>query len=218
MKLDFRFLGLRLDVDQRKAFLIIGNLIFVAILTKTLVHHYVQPAKYHFNENEKNILTQLQARPFNYNTENFNRPNYQYKDKFYQKNSFENKKEGSDKKWFTFDPNTINENELLNLPLPTYIANNIIKYRSTGAKFKDINHFSKVYGIAPFMDDLKNYVQITPNIAKESENPNNELVDKKLESKFAENTKNVDTFQVVKTVFTEPFKPKKENNIKVEIN
>ncbi len=218
MKIDFRFLGLRLDVDQRKAFLIIGSLIFVAIFTKSLVHHFVKPAKYHFQEKHKHLLAQLQAKPFNYNNEYTNRPNNQYQNKIYQKNNFENKKEQSDKKWFTFDPNTIGDAELLSLPLPTYVANNIIKYRSTGAKFKDLDHFSKVYGIAPFIDDLKNYVQITPLIAKQSENTNSEFEDKKLHSKLAENTKKADTIQIEKTINFEPFNPKKESNIKVDIN
>lgn len=69
-------------------------------------------------------------------------------------------KKTSTTKKFLFDPNLISKDSLSLLGLPDRIVNNIMKYREKGGKFKNLEHFGKTYGIAPFMDQLAPYVDI----------------------------------------------------------
>lgn len=48
---------------------------------------------------------------------------------------------------FKFDPNTVSAGELQNLGFKKYIAARIIKYRSSGGKFRYKEDLSKIYGI-----------------------------------------------------------------------
>jgi len=68
---------------------------------------------------------------------------------------------GSSTKKFRFDPNIISKDSLLLLGLPDKIVNNIMKYREKGGRFKNLEHFGKTYGIAPFIDELAPYADIT---------------------------------------------------------
>ncbi len=60
-----------------------------------------------------------------------------------------------------FDPNSVDYSTFVSLGLKPYIAQNIIKYRNKGGKFKNSNDFRKIYGLSN--DDfkrLKPYIEI----------------------------------------------------------
>mgnify|MGYP001287930312 CR=1 FL=1 len=204
MKLDFRFLGIRLDTEQRKAFLIIGLLIFFALISKTLFYNMIEPKVYTFSEEEKEILASLNA---------YTPLEAQYDKKIYQKN-FYNRKNSNDKrfnkKWFEFNPNTIEESQLRKLPLPDYVINNILKYKSTGATFRNAEQFSKIYGIAPYFDELRPYLVIESNTTKK--------VDKVNELDEQDKIILKDTSAIAESAQTEILRPQKYENIIVEIN
>ena len=62
-----------------------------------------------------------------------------------------------------FDPNSADYSTFISLGLKPYIAQNIIKYRNKGGKFRKIDDLAKIYGLSN--DDfkrLKPYIQIKP--------------------------------------------------------
>jgi len=64
---------------------------------------------------------------------------------------------------FKFDPNKADAKTFTSLGLKPYIAANILKFRATGAKFRTVESFSKVYGIKPDkFKELEPYIVIDP--------------------------------------------------------
>jgi DNA uptake protein ComE-like DNA-binding protein len=60
-----------------------------------------------------------------------------------------------------FDPNTLDSSGFVKLGLKSFIASNILKYRSRGGRFKTSDDFAKVYGISPEkMKELTPYIKI----------------------------------------------------------
>lgn len=65
---------------------------------------------------------------------------------------------------FDFDPNTLDSVGFVKLGLKSYIASNILKFRSKGGKFKNSEDFSKVYGLKPEKyNELSDYIHINLN-------------------------------------------------------
>ena len=214
MKADLRFLGLKLALRQRKAFIIIGFLLLTAFCIKTIVHHLVKPEIYVFSKEEKD---KLQSLSIAYSGQNdFFRDRKTYRNK-YKENVLKNERQ-ENKKWFVFDPNTATEDELEKLPLPKYIVNNIIKYRATGARFKSAEQFSRIYGIAPYIDELEPYLKIETSINISQKAPDSGP--KTLASSDSTNLNSPvlkDTLTTTKSS-TASVKPKKEKDIVVDIN
>ena len=46
-----------------------------------------------------------------------------------------------------FDPNSIEFNSLIEMGLPVFVSNNIIKYRKSGGRFSNKSDLSKIYGM-----------------------------------------------------------------------
>jgi len=64
---------------------------------------------------------------------------------------------------FKFDPNDVSEEELRKLGFVDWKIKTFLKYRSTGAKFKNLDDFAKVYSIDSLdLDRLKDYIHF-PN-------------------------------------------------------
>lgn len=62
---------------------------------------------------------------------------------------------------FKFDPNTIDSASFVRLGLKTFVASNILKYRTKGGWFKTPADFGKVYGILPDkFKELEPYISI----------------------------------------------------------
>ncbi|MBP7368435.1 MAG: helix-hairpin-helix domain-containing protein, partial [Paludibacteraceae bacterium] len=62
---------------------------------------------------------------------------------------------------FNFDPNTADSATFVQLGLKSYVASNILKYRSKGGSFKNAEDFSKIYGIpSEKFNELLPYIQI----------------------------------------------------------
>jgi len=65
-----------------------------------------------------------------------------------------------------FNPNNATKNELISIGFEPYLANNLIKYRSSGAVFYEKNDLLKLYGMDTlFFDKIEPYIVIdTTNI------------------------------------------------------
>lgn len=64
-------------------------------------------------------------------------------------------------KRFTFNPNRANKDELLSLGFPSFIANNIIKYREKGGSFKVKNDLLKIYNMpVDLFNELYSYIDL----------------------------------------------------------
>ncbi|WP_321515442.1 helix-hairpin-helix domain-containing protein [Marinifilum fragile] len=64
---------------------------------------------------------------------------------------------------FNFDPNTIDKAEWEKLGVNDRMSNRIIKYLSTGARFKNTDDLGKIYGFdSLLLERLKPYVRIKP--------------------------------------------------------
>lgn len=60
-----------------------------------------------------------------------------------------------------FNPNTATKNELINIGFKPYLANNLIKFRSSGAVFYDKTDLLKIYGMDTlFFDKIEPYIFI----------------------------------------------------------
>lgn len=63
---------------------------------------------------------------------------------------------------FEFDPNTVTKDELIQLGLKSWQADNLIKYREKGGTFKTGDDLSKIYGLdKKLVDELIPYVVIS---------------------------------------------------------
>lgn len=62
-----------------------------------------------------------------------------------------------------FDPNTANENILLQNGIPSHVAKTIIKYRSSGARFETKEDLKKIYTLKEdIYQKIEPYIQIIP--------------------------------------------------------
>lgn len=62
---------------------------------------------------------------------------------------------------FTFNPNDATYDDFVRLGLSERIANNIVKYRKSGGKFKTPDDFSRIYGITDSMyEKLRPFIKI----------------------------------------------------------
>ncbi|BAX80906.1 helix-hairpin-helix domain-containing protein [Labilibaculum antarcticum] len=60
-----------------------------------------------------------------------------------------------------FDPNKVDENELLRIGFTSYQANNLIKFRNKGGRFKKKKDILQIYGVNQTdFDRLSNYIMI----------------------------------------------------------
>ncbi len=70
---------------------------------------------------------------------------------------------------FTFDPNTLPLEGFVELGISPRIAQNIIKYRSKGGKFRKPEDFKKIYGLKKKqLNELLPYIQIAENASNNS--------------------------------------------------
>ena len=67
---------------------------------------------------------------------------------------------------FEFDPNSADSIELSRLGLPSYVVNNVLKYRAKGGRFKTPASFSKIYGLTPeLFAELAPYIRIPEQLS-----------------------------------------------------
>ena len=93
-------------------------------------------------------------------------PNYKERPKSYTKTNYT---------LFAFDPNTADSVDFINLGISTKIASNILKYRNAGGKFRNVDQFSKIYGITTEkFNELKPYISILAE--RKDTTTNNEVV------------------------------------------
>ena len=101
----------------------------------------------------------------------------------YDKNNYKSSLQNKYSPFF-FDPNTVNPDELKMFGLPEWVICNFTKYRNSGAKFKNPNDFSKIYGLKPeIFKKIEPYIKIKTdsNISKHSDYIKKiEIIEKKL--------------------------------------
>jgi len=62
---------------------------------------------------------------------------------------------------FLFDPNIVEESELMQMGMPAFLARRIVKYRSKGGKFKVKGDLRRIYGMPETLFvQLKDYIQL----------------------------------------------------------
>ncbi len=67
----------------------------------------------------------------------------------------------------TFDPNTADSIDFLNLGLPSFMAHNILKYRAKGGRFATPETFSRIYGMTDEQfETLKPYIRIADTFTR----------------------------------------------------
>ena len=77
-----------------------------------------------------------------------------------------------------FDPNTADSTVLLDLGLPSFVANNILKYRAKGGKFNSPESFARVYGMTDeHFNRLKPYIRISRPLVKKPDTLSKVTVD-----------------------------------------
>ena len=68
---------------------------------------------------------------------------------------------------FDFDPNTADENTLMNLGLSQKTAKSILNFRDKGGKFRTKNDFSRIYTIDSIsFQQLKNHIQLPDSLER----------------------------------------------------
>ena len=69
-----------------------------------------------------------------------------------------------------FEPNLADSIELLRLGLPSYVVNNVIKYRQKGGRFSTPESFARIYGLTEEKyKELKPYIYISKDFIKKPE-------------------------------------------------
>jgi DNA uptake protein ComE-like DNA-binding protein len=155
---------IRLGKDQRIGFLIIGSLLLAVSLVKYGIRQIITPTIY---ENTKFDFDRLNAESFEQQSSiDYNEKEFQWKnnnDKY--ERTYESKEI-----LFNFDPNTTSVDSLRLLPIPSFIADNIVKYRSKGGKFKKPDDLKRIYGIDNHFNKLLPFISIGSKITKDTIN------------------------------------------------
>ena len=69
-----------------------------------------------------------------------------------------------------FEPNLADSIELLRLGLPSYVVNNVLKYRQKGGRFSTPESFARIYGLTEEkFKELKPYIYISKDFIKKPE-------------------------------------------------
>jgi len=78
---------------------------------------------------------------------------------------------------FDFDPNTATKDELERLGFKPWQAENILKYRSKGGKFKQPSDIAKIHGVdATFADKLMPYIKIESQSQPQSQSASYDIL------------------------------------------
>lgn len=94
----------------------------------------------------------------------------------------------SEPSYFLFDPNKSNQDELVSLGFPGWLAERLINFRNAGGKFAVKSDLRKVYGLQDWLyNRLENYIQLPDEInhkdflgvveSEKSENAKNEIIE-----------------------------------------
>lgn len=82
-----------------------------------------------------------------------------------------------------FDPNSVAVDELIEMGMPSYIANNIEKYRSKGGTFKKKQDLAKIYGITEAMfQTLEPFIHIEEAVTENTKS--DKVLEKELMSVY----------------------------------
>jgi DNA uptake protein ComE-like DNA-binding protein len=118
------------------------------------------------------------------------RPHADITDMIKEFEAWENEQKLKDEslKFFYFDPNTVSQEQFDSLPIPKYIKNNIIKYRSAGGSFQRPADLKKIYGMNDSIYVLMEPWLRFPNQASQVVEKKVKLLPPQVNKKFDPNT------------------------------
>lgn len=137
-----------------------GVAIMLCLILTLIVLQYFIP---YFIKNQQEDFTEIAAKAAQYRQQLAQNPpaNSKYQ---YQNLVDLEKPEDEAHSLFTFDPNTLPLEGFIELGISPRIAQNIIKYRSKGGKFRKPEDFKKIYGLKEKqLSELLPYIQISEN-------------------------------------------------------
>ena len=151
----------------------IGIIVLISLIVLTLIANYVLPDFFpvskegnnDFRLEVENFKKSLMSRDSLRQAEwqKLSEERQREYDEKYQTNSFKNNEYKKKEVYtlFPFDPNNTDSAGFVKLGLKSYVASNILKYRTKGGLFRTKADFAKVYGIQPdkFME-LEPYISI----------------------------------------------------------
>ena len=116
------------------------------------------------------------------------------------------KKESTENHFFVFDPNTISEEDAIELGFPKKTASTLIKFREKGGKFFEKEDVKKLYGIKPsFYEAIKDYIIIE----KKEEVQKPIIQNQKNKTDISLDLNTADSLQLVKLPKIGPYTAKK---------
>ena len=158
---------LKFSRSDRNALLILSALILFVLIVKVIVSYWEPEPTSDFAEFEK-MLSELEAESTNSVNPALN--------------------------LFKFNPNTISENKLDSLSIPSFVKRNLISYRNAGAKFYIVDDLQKVYGMSDSIFNLiKPFVEIKKEIVLKPDSPG--VIKKKITGYFDPNKVELDELQ-----------------------
>jgi DNA uptake protein ComE-like DNA-binding protein len=158
---------LKFSRSDRNALLILSSLILFALIAKVIVSYWDPEPTSDFTEFEK-MLSELETGSTNSVSPTLN--------------------------LFNFNPNTISENKLDSLSIPSFVKRNLISYRNAGAKFYTVDDLRKVYGMNDSIFNLiKPFVEIKKVVISKPDAP--EIIKKKITGYFDPNKADLDELQ-----------------------
>jgi len=132
---------------ERNAILVLAWIAIIISLAPSIINHLF-PKKYILNQNAQEWLTALEHDTIATQDKTYNHSTYT-KHKYYDNQEINEHIFDNDNiiRPVIFDPNTADLNTLLHLGFKKYVAENLIKYRATGARVKQAKDLLKIYGM-----------------------------------------------------------------------
>jgi len=175
---------------ERNGILVLFSIVILLFVVRISITSFIK---------ESETIQIKKLSPMNKETEKSYSTKFQYK-------NHNNKKESIENHFFVFDPNTISEQDAVELGFPKKTASTLIKFREKGGKFIEREDVKKLYGIkSSFYESIKDYIIIEKKDEKQI--PIKQEQKNKTEISFDLNT--TDSLQLVKLPKIGPYTAKK---------
>ncbi len=175
---------------ERNGILVLFSIVIILFVVKISITSFIK---------EGEVINIKQLSPKNKETEK------SYSTYFQNKNR-NKKKESTENHFFVFDPNTISEEDAIELGFPKKTASTLIKFREKGGKFFVKEDIKKLYGIKPsFYEAIKDYIIIE----KKEEVQKPIIQNQKNKTDISLDLNTADSLQLVKLPKIGPYTAKK---------
>lgn len=156
--------------DQRIGLMFLGLFFLVAISIKYIVNLNYKVEKFDFDEEQLLELT----KSIKYDT--FKRNDYTYEPNQLDFEQNVNYNKPNFKSLFEFDPNFTSDDSIRMLNIKPWAAENLIKYRSKGGKFKSAEDVGRIYGMEADFEKLVKYISLSKSEILSNVFPNKEFI------------------------------------------